>query len=213
MLVAVVGLAMVSDFRGLASQHRQQAEASTSALLRRVSDRLLGVERNQRDMDVIEKIVARAFLIMGSGMTLISLSALAFGLSPQLAGGECGRSSTLPPSGSPLFAPPCRAPRQLASPPGCEALGAPPGQPPGRPAAPSPGPVSWLPPARPGQYARPVSSGSAATTRPTASSGLAVCAMTSPLSRTTYRASRSGSIEYPTRAYGNWGRVENQSMK
>jgi hypothetical protein len=76
--VAAVGWVIITDFRGFATWHRQQADASTPALLRRVSDNLVGRARNERATRVIQKIVGWAFLVLGSGMSLLILLSLIF---------------------------------------------------------------------------------------------------------------------------------------
>ncbi|MBP0448450.1 hypothetical protein J5Y04_02640 [Kitasatospora sp. RG8] len=79
LLVAALGWGIVTDFRGFATWHRQRAQASTPAALRRVSDKVSGRERTDRAVVVVQKIVGCGFTAVGAGMFLVTLHDLLFG--------------------------------------------------------------------------------------------------------------------------------------
>lgn len=74
-LAAAVGLIVVCDFRGFATWHLRQSDASVPSWLRRLSDGREGQRReaNDRAAQVIQKIVGYAFVVVGGFFAVCAL--------------------------------------------------------------------------------------------------------------------------------------------
>jgi hypothetical protein len=70
LLAVLLGLAVVTNFKGFADLHRQGAQASTPEPLHQLSDHLVGQARNEKATRGIHKAIGWVFLIGGIVMTI-----------------------------------------------------------------------------------------------------------------------------------------------
>ena len=70
--LAAVGLVLVLDYRGFATWHRRQADASVPSWLRRLSEGRRGQRRdfNDRFNRIMQKVVGWGFLVIGVFMAV-----------------------------------------------------------------------------------------------------------------------------------------------